>query len=225
MSDEKKSREEIKEKVGVALDCLGKICTAASGISPIFGIAGCLLQLASASLKGEELDDIKTGFRKAEDGLQGISEGIADMMLQIKEDKALKRFNEIEFRIKNQFRAYVEAVECEQERKSIKIDDFLTQYTMNGSHKHICALYDSVMGNRKLFSEPILKVYMDVYRGNKNDMKKLCDHLKYLFAIGIITYMEYVYIVSDGDPGPEEEWKSKSKDVWDKMDAVLKQCK
>ncbi len=81
------------------------------------------------------------------------------------------------------------------------------------------------MGKRKLFSQPILDVYMKHSQGDQRVMENLCTRLAYLFGIGFIALMGYYGILEDDLESRNEEWEENMRNVQEKMQEVLRRCK
>ncbi|XP_043917891.1 uncharacterized protein LOC122793759 [Protopterus annectens] len=215
----KQEQEEIKQIIATGLDFLASVCTVASGINPLFEIAGKLLRMGSNVLKGDEMKEMENKFKAIDSNLQNVSQIVSELCSVIQEGEAKAMLSRIEGQIKRQFRALVEVVECKK-----KIEHFHSECFSTNTYKNIDDLYCSVMGEETLFGQSILSIYKDKYKSDKNSMKELCDHLKYLFVIGIITYLEYVESKSGGDPEPREEWKAKVNKVWKRMEEAIEEC-
>ncbi len=94
-------------------------------------------------------------------------------------------------------------------------------FVINQCDQNLYTLYGGVMGESKLFSQPILEVYMKHSQGDQRIMENLCTRLTYLFCIGLIALMSYAAIVGDDEEALRIEWEEKMKDVAKKMSEVL----
>lgn len=91
--------------------------------------------------------------------------------------------------------------------------------------QNMYTLYEGVIRKRKLFSQPVLDVYMKHSQGDQRVMENLCTRLAYLFCIGFIALMGYYGIIGDDLESRNEEWEENMKNVQEKMQEVLRRCK
>ncbi|KAM7383021.1 hypothetical protein PAMP_002709 [Pampus punctatissimus] len=131
----------------------------------------------------------------------------------------------VEENLKNQFRKFMEMVDARPEHRKRKRDDFEESYANDLGDQNLHTLYDGVMGKPKLFSRPILEVYLKHSQGDRSTMERLCTRLTYLFCIGLIALMGYTAIIEDDEEGLSEEWTEKMEQVQEKMQEALHKCK
>ncbi|XP_043918338.1 protein rapunzel-like [Protopterus annectens] len=224
MSEDEQALENFKKGVKCALECVAGLCSAAAVINPIFGLAGSLIKVVSHTIDVEEAGDLKRGFEMVNESLDKISNENKKILNRIPKETADNQLYYIEKQIKSQFRAYMEVIEAEPEERERKKQTFVKSYVRDGAERHLHTLYDSVMGRPKIFSDPILKVYLECSKMDRKVMKSLCDHLKHLFCIGLIAYMGYVAVREDDEETLCNRWKNKMEMAWGKMDDALKKC-
>uniref|UniRef100_A0A8C6SGQ9 Rapunzel n=1 Tax=Neogobius melanostomus TaxID=47308 RepID=A0A8C6SGQ9_9GOBI len=125
---------------------------------------------------------------------------------------------------RRQFRKFMEMVNARPEYRERKKDDFEESYANDLGDQNLHTLYDGVTGKPKLFSRPILEVYLKHSQGDRRVMERLCTRLTHLFCIGLIALMGYAAVIGDDEEGLSEEWAEKMQHVQDKMQEALRLC-
>ncbi|XP_018595255.1 protein rapunzel [Scleropages formosus] len=225
MADIQEDKEKLKKGVVTVLRCLSTISSAASVVNPIFGVAGSLLRVVLQQVDDEDIMKLKREFASVNRALDEISQQNRNALLQIKKDTVDGQYSHVEENLRNQFRKFMEVVEAHPSCREQKKYDFEQSYANDLGDQNLHTLYDGVLGKRKLFSKPILEVYMKHSGGDRQVMERLCTRLTYLFCIGLIALMGYAAIIEDDEEGLSEEWGEKMQDVQSKMEEVLRRCK
>ncbi|XP_017573384.1 protein rapunzel-like [Pygocentrus nattereri] len=215
-----------KLKTGLVkvLECVATISSAAAVVNPIFGLAGSLIHLVLHHVDDEEIQTLKREFSSMNRALDEISQQNRTALLQIRTETLASQYCGVEENIRNQFRKFMEVVEAKPEHQQSKKDDFEKSYAYDMGDQNLHTLYDGVMGTPKLFSKPILEVYMTHSKGDRQVMERLCTRLTYLFCIGLIALMGYAAIIGDDEEGLSEEWAKKMENLQERMQEVLRKC-
>ncbi|XP_066577315.1 protein rapunzel isoform X1 [Amia ocellicauda] len=226
MSDDiQEDRDKLKRGIVKVLECVATISSAAAVVNPIFGIAGSLIRVVLHQIDDEEIQTLKREFNSVNRALEDLSQQNRNALLQIKKETVDGQYSKVEENLKNQFRKFMELVEARPDLQGRKREDFEESYSNDLGDQNLHSLYDGVMGKPKLFSKPILEVYMKHSGGDRRAMERLCTRLTYLFCIGLIALMGYAAVVGDDEEGLSEEWTEKMEDVQRRMQEVLRMCK
>ncbi|KAA0702716.1 hypothetical protein E1301_Tti011198 [Triplophysa tibetana] len=217
--------EKLKRGFIKVLECVATISSAAAVVNPIFGVAGSLIRVVLHHVDDEDLQILKREFRSVNRALDDISQQNRQTLQQIRKETIDKQYGQIEENIRNQFRKFMEIVEAKPGHLQRKKDDFVESYMNDNEDQNMHTLWDGVMGKRKLFSRPILEVYMKHSEGDQTVMENLCTRLAYLFCIGFIAMMGYYAFIEDDVEARNEEWEEKMKNVQEKMQEALRGCK
>lgn len=216
--------EKLKRGLVKVLECVATISSAAAVVNPIFGMAGSLIRVVLHHVDDEDLQKLKREFGSVNRALDDISQQNRQTLQQIRKETVDKQYGQIEENLRNQFRKFVEIVEAKPEHLQRKKDDFIESYMNDNEDQNMHTLYDGVMGKRKLFSRPILEVYLKHSQGDRSVMENLCTRLAYLLCIGFISMMGYYAFIEDDVEARNEEWEEKMKNVQEKMQEVLRRC-
>ncbi|XP_023657040.1 protein rapunzel [Paramormyrops kingsleyae] len=224
MADIQEDRDKLKKGLVTVLRCVSSISSAAAVVNPIFGVAGSLIRVVLNHVDDEDINKLKQEFRSVNRALDNISQQNRSALLQIRKTTLDNQYGQVEENLKEQFRVFMELVEARPGIKERKKDDFEECYANNLGDQNLHTLYDGVMGKRKLFSKPILDVYLDHSQRDRQVMERLCTRLTYLFCIGLIAFMGYTAIIGDDEETLSEEWGSRMMEVQMKMQEVLMRC-
>lgn len=215
----------LKQGLIKVLECVATISSAAAVVNPIFGVAGSLIRVVLHHVDDEDIRTLKREFGSVNRKLDEISQQNRNTLLQIKKETLDGQYSQVEENLKNQFRKFMEMVEARPEIRNRKRDDFEESYANDLGDQNLHTLYDGVVGKSKLFSKPILEVYLKHSQGDRLTMERLCTRLTYLFCIGLIALMGYAAIIGDDEEGLSEEWGEKMEQVQQKMQEALSKCK
>ncbi|XP_043912198.1 protein rapunzel-like [Protopterus annectens] len=216
--------DKIKKVVKAALQTVAAISSAASVINPLFGLAGSLIKVVLVNMDDEDVKILKQQFKTVGDDLDRISEQNRNTLLEIRKGTVDSQYFKLEENIKNQYRMYMEVVEASPAAKECKKKEFLKSYSNDNGDQNLHTLYDGVMGKSKLFSRPILEVYMQYSQKDKKVMEKLCERLNHLFYIGLIALMGFSALIQDDEEQIDEDWHERMNNVQKKMAEVLSSC-
>ncbi|KAJ8398396.1 hypothetical protein AAFF_G00426510 [Aldrovandia affinis] len=225
MAEILEDRDKLKKGLLKVLECVATISSAAAVVNPIFGVAGSLIRVILHHVDDEDINTLKREFGSVNRGLDEISQQNRNALLQIKKETLDGQYCRVEENLRNQFRKFMEIVEARREHQDRKKDDFEESYANDLGDQNLHTLYEGVMGKPKLFSKPILEVYMKHSQGDRRVMEHLCTRLTYLFCIGLIALMGYAAIIGDDEESLSEEWAGKMENVQEKMQEVLRKCK
>lgn len=215
----------LKQGLVKVLKCVDAISSAAAVVNPIFGVAGSLIRVVLHHIDDEDIRTLKREFNSVNRGLDKLSRMNRDTLVQIKKETLDGQYACVEENLKHQFRKFMEMVDAQPEHRERKKDDFEQSYSNDLGDQNLHTLYDGVVGKRKLFSRPILEVYLKHSQGDRQTMEHLCTRLTYLFCIGLIALMGYAAIIGDDEEGLSQEWAEKMEHVQEKMQEVLRRCK
>ncbi|XP_036394406.1 protein rapunzel [Megalops cyprinoides] len=225
MAEILEDQDKLKKGLVKVLECVATISSAAAVVNPIFGVAGSLIRVVLHHVDDEDIKTLKREFSSVNRALDEISQQNRNALLQIKKETLDGQYCRVEENLRNQFRKFMEIVEARPEHKERKKEDFEESYANDLGDQNLHTLYEGVMGKPKLFSKPILEVYMKHSHGDRRVMERLCTRLTYLFCIGLIALMGYAAIIGDDEEGLSEEWAEKMENVQEKMQEVLRTCK
>lgn len=218
-------REKLKRGLVKALQCVATISSAAAVVNPIFGVAGSLIRVVLHHVDDEEIQTLRREFGSVNRALDDVSKQNQQTLQQIRKETLDGQYSQVEQNLRNQFRMFMAVVEARPEHMKSRREDFEVSYDNDLNDQNLYTLYDGVMGKPKLFSQPILEVYMTYSKGERSVMERLCTHITYLFCIGLIARMGYAAIIGDDEEGLKEEWAGKMEEVQEKMQEVLRRCK
>ncbi|XP_051577985.1 protein rapunzel [Myxocyprinus asiaticus] len=214
-------QDTLKRGLVKVLECVATISSAAAVVNPIFGVAGSLIRVVLHHVDDEDLQKLKREFGSMNRALDDISQQNQNVLLQIRKETVDGLYCRVEENIRNQFYKFMDTVEAwpaHQQRKK----DFEMSFMISQGDQNLHTLYDGVMGESKVFCQPILEVYIKHSQGDRRVMENLCTRLTYLFCIGLISLMSYAAIVGDDEEALRIEWEDKMKDVAKRMSEVLK---
>ncbi|KAK5862055.1 hypothetical protein PBY51_017487 [Eleginops maclovinus] len=226
MMDEDIIEDHAKLKQGLVkvLQCVATISSAAAVVNPIFGVAGSLIRVVLHHVDDEDIRTLKREFGSVNRALDELSQKNRNALMQIKKETLDGQYCRVEENLKNQFRKFMEMVEARPEHRERKKCDFEDSYSNDLGDQNLHTLYDGVVGKPKLFSRPILEVYLKHSLRDRRTMEHLCKRLTCLFCIGLIALMGYAAVIGDDEEGLTEEWAEKMEHVQEKMQEALSMC-
>lgn len=227
MMNEEIVEDQAKLKQGLikVLQCVSTISSAAAVVNPIFGVAGSLIRVVLHHIDDEDIRTLKREFSSVNRALDDLSQQNRNTLLQIKKETLDGQYCHVEENLRNQFRKFMEMVEAQPTHRERKKEDFEESYSNDLGDQNLHTLYEGVVGKPKLFSRPMLEVYLKHSQGDRHTMERLCTRLTYLFCIGLIALMGYSAIIGDDEEGLSEEWAEKMEHVQEKMQEALRRCK
>lgn len=225
--DEELQEDQAKLKQGLVkvLQCVATISSAAAVVNPIFGVAGSLIRVVLHHIDDEDIRTLKREFRSVNLALDQLSQQNRNTLLQIAKETLDGQYGRVEENLRSQFRRFMEMVEARPEHRERKKDDFEESYANDLGDQNLHTLYDGVVGKPKLFSRPILEVYLKHSGADRRTMERLCTRLTYLFCIGLIALMGYAAVIGDDEEGLSEEWAEKMQHVQERMQEALRRCR
>ncbi|KAM9807221.1 protein rapunzel-like [Syngnathus typhle] len=225
--EEKIVEEHTKLKQGMVKvqQCVATISSAAAVVNPIFGVAGSLMRVVLHHIDDEDIRTLKREFGSVNRALDELSRENRQALVAIQKETLDSQYASVEENLKNQFRKFMDLVEARPEHSNRKKEDFARSYADDLGDQNLHTLYDGVVGKPKLFSRPILDVFLKHSGGDRRAMERLCTRLTYLFCIGLIALMGYAAVIGDDDAGLSEEWAEKMENVQDKMQQALRMCR
>ncbi|XP_019719404.1 protein rapunzel isoform X2 [Hippocampus comes] len=215
----------LKQGMVKVLQCVATISSAAAVVNPIFGVAGSLMRVVLHHIDDEDIRTLKREFGSVNRALDELSRKNRQALVAIQKETLDSQYASVEENLKNQFRKFMELVEARPEHSERKKEDFTRSYADDLGDQNLHTLYDGVVGKPKLFSRPILEVFLKHSGGDRRTMERLCTRLTYLFCIGLIALMGYAAVIGDDDAGLSEEWAEKMENVQDKMQHALRMCR
>lgn len=221
----KEDQAKLKEGVVIALKFVAAAFSAATVVNPIFGIAGSLMQVALHHIDDEDIRTLKREFGSINRGLDELSQQNRKVLMQLEKETVDGQFSHVEENLKHQFKKFIEVIEAPPTHREGKKDDFMLSYSNNKGDQDLYSLYESVVGPPKVFSGPMLEVYLKHSQGDRRIMERLCKRLTYLLCIGLFTLMGYSAFFGDDVESLSKDWAKKMKEVQTKMQEVLSECK
>ncbi|CAB1334387.1 unnamed protein product [Coregonus sp. 'balchen'] len=218
-------RAKLKQGLVKVLQCVATISSAAAVVNPIFGVAGSLIRVVLHHVDDEDIQTLKREFGSVNRALDKLSQQNHSALLQIKKETLDGQYCRVEENLRNQFRKFMEMVEARPVHCERKKEDFEESYSNDLGDQNLHTLYEGVVGKPKLFSRPILEVYLKHSQGDRRTMENLCTRLTYLFCIGLIALMGYAAVIGDDEEGISDEWAEKMEHVQERMQEALQKCK
>ncbi|KAK6326273.1 hypothetical protein J4Q44_G00019180 [Coregonus suidteri] len=218
-------RAKLKQGLVKVLQCVATISSAAAVVNPIFGVAGSLIRVVLHHVDDEDIQTLKREFGSVNRALDKLSQQNHSALLQIKKETLDGQYCRVEENLRNQFRKFMEMVEARPVHRERKKEDFEESYSNDLGDQNLHTLYEGVVGKPKLFSRPILEVYLKHSQGDRRTMENLCTRLTYLFCIGLIALMGYAAVIGDDEEGISDEWTEKMEHVQERMQEALQKCK
>ncbi|KAJ3598200.1 hypothetical protein NHX12_001711 [Muraenolepis orangiensis] len=215
----------LKQGLIKVLQCVACISSAAAVVNPIFGVAGSLIRVVLHHVDDEDIRALKREFGSVNRALDQISQQNRGTLLHVQKETLDGQYGRVEENLRSQFRKFMETVEAPERLRERRKDDFEESYANDLGDQNLHTLYDGVVGKPKLFSLPVLEVYLKHSHGDRATMEKLCTRLTYLFCIGLIALMGYAAVIGDDEEGLSEEWAEKMELVQEKMQEALRRCK
>lgn len=214
----------LKQGLIKALECVAAISSAAAVVNPIFGVAGSLIRVVLHHVDDEDIRKLKREFGSINVALDKISQQNQTTLRHIKKATLDGQYGSVEENLRNQFRHFMLMVDAPQELRARRLENFKENYINDLGDQNLHTLYEGVMGKPKLFSLPVLEVYLKHSQHNRATMEQLCKRLTYLFCIGLIALMGNAAVIGDDEESLTEEWAEKMQHVQDKMQEALRSC-
>ncbi|KAA0702711.1 hypothetical protein E1301_Tti011203 [Triplophysa tibetana] len=203
--------EVLKQRLVKVLKWVSTFASAAGAINPIFSVAASLLKVVEKSVDDEYFITLENEFKKINKELNVILDQNSQNLRQIKKTAVDSQYRDIEENLLSLFSSYIEIVKAKPQHLECKKKNFIRRYENGKEYQY--NLYELVVGKRKVFGQPILDVYWEHSKGDKEVMKNLCKDLAYLFFIGCITTMTYYEFKNDDMISREKEWEKKINEV------------
>ncbi|XP_026203254.1 rapunzel 2 [Anabas testudineus] len=219
---------QLKETAVKVLTAVEKVSSFASSIDPIFGIVSSLVGVARKGLESEKGHALDKDFQAIHSKLESISHKNQQCLRQIRIDEVNETYGKYEEYIKHQYAAFntmVAQVKKDPGNTRRYMGNFEKIYERDKSDMSLDVYYRGVMGTKLLFGQPLLKVYLDHCDGNREIMERRCSHITHLFHMGLIALMAYTAVTEDDEDEVKEKWAKRVKDIQEKMQEVLSQCK
>ncbi|XP_062266606.1 rapunzel 2 [Platichthys flesus] len=219
---------QVKQTVAKVLCCVEKVSSFASSIDPIFGIVSSLVGVARKGLVDEEAHALDKDFKEVHSKLETISQKNQQCLRQIRIDEVNETYGKYEEYIKHQYNAFnrmVAKMKKDPDNSQRHMKTFETIYERDKSDLSLDVYYRGVMGTKTLFGRTLLKVYLDSCDGDLEIMEHRCSHITHLFHMGLIALMAYTAVTEDDEDEVRGKWATRVKDIQEKMQEVLSQCK
>ncbi|KAF6726983.1 hypothetical protein FQA47_011911 [Oryzias melastigma] len=218
-------KAKLQEAAIVGLNVLKAVASAAAVFFPPIGIAGSLIGVVLKFVdKDESIENLKNEFQSIHQGLDELSKQNQQTMKTIIKQTADGQFSKVERSLKWQYEMYMKMINAPPDHVKRRSEEFVEAYDDELGDQHLNTLYESVIGVHKVFGKPILQVYKQHSRNDRDIMTKLSHQLFYLFSIGCITLMANAVLIGDDVESLKEEWEEKMKRVWTEMEKALEEC-
>eukprot|EP00066_Takifugu_rubripes_P011089 XP_003979490.2 PREDICTED: uncharacterized protein LOC101064294 [Takifugu rubripes] len=218
---------EIRKTAAQVLCCIEKVSSFASSIDPIFGIVSKLVGVARKGLFAEEGHALDKDFQEINNKLESISQKNYLCLKKIRIDEVNETYGKYEEYIKHQYSSFNDMVACVKKNPDDSVrymEDFEKIYEKDKSDLSLNEYYNGIMGT-KLFGRALLQVYLDNCDGDREIMESHCSHIAHLFQMGLIALMAYTAVTEDDEDEVKKKWAGKVKQIQEKMQEVLSQCK
>ena len=215
-------RTKLKQGLIKVLECVACISSAAAVVNPIFGVAGSLIRVVLHQVDDEDIRTLKREFGTVNRSLDAITQQNQLTLLHVRRETLDSQYSRVEESLRHQFRLYMKFVEAPS---GARRRDFEEGYGNELGDQNLHTLYEGVVGQTKLFSRPVLEVYLRCSGYDRATMEKLCTRLTYLFCIGLIALMGYAAVIGDDEESLGEEWAENMQHVQQKMQEALSKCK
>ncbi|XP_040909549.1 protein rapunzel-like [Toxotes jaculatrix] len=220
--------EQMKENADKLLFCLEKVSSFASSIHPIFGFVVPLIRVARKGLTDEKVHALDKDFQEIHTKLESMSQKNQQCLKQIHISEVNEIFGKYEEYIKHQYAAFNEMVrkmKKDPDQPEHYMKTFQTVYETDKSDMSLDVYYRGVLGTGSLFGRPLLKVYLENCDGDREIMEHRCSHIAHLFYMGLIALGAYTTVTKDDEDAVREKWDKRVKEIQEKMQEVLSQCK
>uniref|UniRef100_A0A8C7Y8J8 Rapunzel n=1 Tax=Oryzias sinensis TaxID=183150 RepID=A0A8C7Y8J8_9TELE len=210
----------------LGLKVLNVVANIASKFFPPISIVSSLIEsVLDVVEKKKSFKELQEDFKFIHNRLDELSKQSHEMMENIIKETADQQFNEVRWKIKNQYKKYMELTEAPPEEIEKGSQKFVKGYQDGKGNQYLYTLYESVISVPKVFSKPILQVYKQHSGTNRETMVQLTQELFSLFSIGCITMMAHAVLIGDDVEGRREEWEEKMKRVTLEMEKALEDYK
>lgn len=218
---------QIKKTAVKVLCCVEKVSSFASSFDPIFGVVSTLVGVARRGLVDEEGHPLDEDFQEINSQLKSISQKNKECLKKIRIDEVNETYGKYEEYIKSQYGAFnkmLENVKKDPDQTKKYMEDFEKIYEDRKSDMSLNVFYRGVIGTSQ-FGRNLLKVYFDNCDGEREIMDGHCSHIAHLFHMGLISLMAYTAVTEDDEDEVREKWTKRVKEIQQKMEEVLSQCK
>lgn len=219
--------KEVKKAVAKALCCVEKVSSFASSFDPIFSVVSTLVGVARRGLVDDEGHPLDEDFQEINGKLTSISQKNKECLKKIRIDEVNENYGKYEEYIKYQYGAFnqmLEKAKKDPDQTKKYMEDFEKIYEDRKSDMSLTVYYRGVVGTSQ-FGRNLLKVYFDNCDGDREIMDGHCSHIAQLFHMGLISLMAYTAVTEDDEDEVREKWTKRVKEIQQKMEEVLSQCK
>ena len=206
-----------------------KVSSVASSFIPILGIVSSVVAVVRKGLQDDESFPMENDFQSLHEEMETISEMNCQCLQQIKINEINEIFGKYEGRIKKQYEDFNDMVTWggnDPAATESHLDKFKESYKNYKSDMSLDVFYRGVVwGESSVFGRPLLQVYLEACKHDRNIMERRCSYLNVLFYKGLIALMAYDVITKDDVEKEVEKWARRMQEVQTKMEEVLGQCK
>lgn len=214
--------EDMKTVFVKALKGIRNILILAGEFVPFLKMVDSGIVCVLKAIDDEDIEKIRKEFDTVNEKLINLSKQNHKTLDDIRAISTMNQLGQLEDMIKIHYRLYTEMVKNPNTENAFK-----TEYSKK-QDSSLYTLYDSVMGTRNLFTEPILDVFLKYSAGNHETMERLCTHIINLFIIAVITHIGFASVWGDNkeyEIDQTDKWAAKIKEVIKKIEEVIKKIK
>ncbi|KAM4568644.1 rapunzel 5 [Fundulus diaphanus] len=184
--------------------------------------------MASAELlkdpDSKEAQYLTQQFEKVNSKLEGITEEINTIALEMMKSTMNKQNFDLEANILSQYDKFQDFVNAKPEYRETKKKKFLSHYENTNADLNMFSLYNSVKGDN-ISGDPIMETVLATTKRDRRAVENFCALLKRLFVKGLIVIVAHAAL-KEGSSGEEivKTWKDRMEDVENRMKEAVDDC-
>ncbi|XP_063055415.1 rapunzel 5 [Engraulis encrasicolus] len=174
--------------------------------------------------EGKEARYLSEQFEKVNQKLEGISDEIGQIGLELLRSSMNKQNFDREAQIISQYEKFQDFINAKPKFKEKKKEKFLSHFDNTDRDVNLDALYNAVTGEN-MCGDPILDTVVTTEQRSRRAVEEFCARLKKLFVMGIIAVMGHAAL-QDGAVGEEmvKKWQERMEDVEKRMKVAVDDC-
>ncbi|XP_012737526.3 protein rapunzel isoform X1 [Fundulus heteroclitus] len=184
--------------------------------------------MASAELlkdpDSKEAQYLTQQFEQVNARLEGITEEINTIALEMMKSTMNKQNFDLEANILSQYDKFQDFVNAKPEYRQTKKKKFLSHYENTNADLNMFSLYNSVKGDN-ISGDPIMDTVLATTKRDRRAVENFCALLKRLFVKGLIVIVAHAAL-KEGSSGEEivKMWKDRMEDVEKCMKDAVDEC-
>lgn len=196
---------------------------------PIAGLFEIIPNVILNKIDDTEIKKLEKQFGDISDKCQHLCDQMKDLNTQVQVQTLEAQYYTVLYNIENSFEAFKDCMMAIANTRDEKVLEeaekkFIAMVVRYKLRKNLTTLYEGVVGEKKIFSDPILEVYSKL--NNPALMTAVCERLEHHLRNGISVLLYETAIRHDEEVLKKrgEEWEAKLKDALDKMNKAVEEC-